>query len=165
MRAFADTNFIARLYLPQFCHPEAAELMSELKAGGGGGLPITWLLEIELACAWELYVFFGKQPHHPSLTPEQAALAHADFREDAEAGLVYRREELSTAKLAAQTQEIILRRSAKEGCRTYDAIHIASAILLNCEEFWTFDRRAAAIAQKEGLKVPAKLKRLMKLLP
>lgn len=162
MKIYADTNFIARLYLPQFCHDDAATIMDDARSGRIARIPITWLLEIEVTSAWELYVFFGKQPEHPRVTPEQAAAAHADFRDDIRAGLIYEAAAVSTSSLVRAAEELTLRHTAKLGFRTYDIIHVATALELGCVEFWTFDQRAIKLAEKEGLRVPASLKRAAK---
>jgi predicted nucleic acid-binding protein len=41
----------------------------------------------------------------------------------------------------------------KFGMRTLDTLHIACAIELNAERFWTFDERQAKLARAEGLKI------------
>jgi predicted nucleic acid-binding protein len=158
MSAYADTNFLARLYLMQSENSEAIELASTVSKRLIEPLPITWLLQIELASALELYVFFGKNPPHPRITPEQAAVAHADFQSDLVDGLVYRMADLDSRLLTRRAAELTIRHTAKFGCRAYDLIHVASALELGCTEFWTFDKRAAALAEREGMKVPAKLK-------
>ena len=160
MKIYADTNFIARLYLPQFSHEFAADTMQALHTGALAPLPLTPLLEMEVTNAWELYVFFGKQPHHPIVSPAQAAAAHADFRDDIRAGLIYRPEEVPSRRLVRAVEELTLRHTARHGCRAYDLIHVASALELDCREFWTFDLRAMSLAEKEGLTIPPPLKRL-----
>ena len=158
MRAYADTNFLARIYLSQLASEDTDDLVEGVYQRLIEPLPITWLLQIELASALELYVFFGKNPPHPRITPEQAAVAHADFQSDLVDGLVYRIADLDSRLLTRRAAELTIRHTAKFGCRAYDLIHVASALELGCTEFWTFDKRAAALAEREGMKVPAKLK-------
>lgn len=162
MKIYADTSFIARLYLPQFCHDDAATMIDDVRAARITRIPLTWLLEIEVTSAWELYVFFGKQPEHPRVSPEQAAAAHADFRDDIRGGLIYETADVSTSRLVRAAEDLTLRHTAKLGFRSYDIIHVATALELGCEEFWTFDKRATALAEKEGLRVPSALKRAAK---
>lgn len=159
MKIYIDTNFIARMYLPQFASDDTDVLAEKVQAGDIARIPLTWLLEIEVTSAWELYVFFGKQPQHPRVSAGQAAAAHADFRDDIAGGLIYERAEVSTSRLVRAAEEITLRHTAKLGFRTYDIIHVATALELGCEEFWTFDKRAIKLAEKEGLRVPTSLKR------
>lgn len=162
MNIYADTNFIARMYLGQLSSDETDVLTAAVHSGAVKPIPLTWLLQVEVTAAWELYVFFGKQPHHPRVTPEQAAAAHADFRDDIEGGLIYRPADIEPRRLVRAVESLTLRHTAKHGCRTYDLIHVASALELKCTEFWTFDQRTMKLAEREGLKVPALLKRTAK---
>lgn len=41
---------------------------------------------------------------------------------------------------------------AKLGVRTLDSLHVACALELKAERFWTFDERQAKLAKAEGLK-------------
>ena len=45
------------------------------------------------------------------------------------------------------------RRTAKFGTRTLDLLHVASAVFLRTDEFCTFDKKQAELAQAEGLAV------------
>ncbi len=40
----------------------------------------------------------------------------------------------------------------KLGVRTLDSLHVACALELKAERFWTFDERQAKLARVEGLK-------------
>ena len=162
MKAYADTNFLARLYLKQLGADDAIAQASEVIGGEIEPLPMTWLLEIELTGALELYVWCGRQGQHPRITPEQAAVAHGDFQSDLRDGLLYTPADLRARQLVRQSESLIRRHTAKNGHRTYDIIHTASALELQCDEFWTLDRRAAKLAEREGLKVPARLKSAIK---
>lgn len=162
MNLYADTNFLARMYLAQFASDDTDGMLEEVRDGRTGRLPLTWLLQIEVTAAWELYVFFGKQPQHPRVTAEQAAAAHADFRDDVRQGLIYQTADISTNRLVRAAEDLALRHTAKHGFRTYDLIHVASALELKCAEFWTFDQRTQRLAEKEGLRVPPLLKRAAK---
>jgi predicted nucleic acid-binding protein len=44
------------------------------------------------------------------------------------------------------------RHGAKLGMRTLDSLHVACALELKAERFWTFDERQAKLAKAEGLK-------------
>ncbi|MGH9609315.1 MAG: PIN domain-containing protein [Bryobacteraceae bacterium] len=47
------------------------------------------------------------------------------------------------------------RHAARLGSRTLDALHVASALELKAERFWTFDERQEKLARAEGLKMSA----------
>jgi len=42
---------------------------------------------------------------------------------------------------------------AKLGTRTLDSLHVAAALELKAQQFWTFDERQAKLAKAAGLKV------------
>ena len=41
--------------------------------------------------------------------------------------------------------------TARHGFRTYDLLHVASALTLKCDGFWSFDPKASKLAALEGL--------------
>ena len=48
--------------------------------------------------------------------------------------------------------DLARRYSPKLGVRTLDSLHVACALELKAERFWTFDERQAKLAKAEGLK-------------
>jgi predicted nucleic acid-binding protein len=50
-------------------------------------------------------------------------------------------------------RELSNRHTAKGGFRTYDILHVASALVLGCDTFWSFDAKAKKLAKLEGLAV------------
>jgi predicted nucleic acid-binding protein len=42
---------------------------------------------------------------------------------------------------------------SKLGVRTLDSLHVACALELKAERFWTFDERQAKLAKAQGLKI------------
>ncbi len=48
---------------------------------------------------------------------------------------------------------LALRHVSRIGGRTLDTLHVASAIELKAQHFWTFDERQAKLAKAAGLKV------------
>ena len=154
MKPYADTNFFSRYYLGLGRTAVDLALADRAETPDEPPLPVTWLLRVELANALQLLVFQARQPVHVRVTPEQAAIANAAFREDLELGEFLRPVGLSLERLTAQCEELSLRHTASHGCRTYDLLHVASALLLGCDCFWSFDPKAQALAAREGLAVP-----------
>ena len=60
---------------------------------------------------------------------------------------------LSQEILTGKFEEVSLRQTARRGFRVYDVIHVASALLLKCDTFWSFDAKACRLADLEGLKL------------
>ncbi len=49
--------------------------------------------------------------------------------------------------------ELARRRGARLETRTLDTLHVATALELKAERFWTFDERQSKLARAEGLKL------------
>jgi predicted nucleic acid-binding protein len=153
MTPYADTNFFSRLYLPLVESEEAARLAGRAQAEASPPLPITWLHRLETMNAFQLHVFTGKTRGQTRVTPEQAAAAHATFRTDLTHLTFLRLVQIGLPELERQFEELALRHTAKHGFRTYDLLHVASALVLVCDTFWSFDPKASRLAALEGLRV------------
>ena len=152
MKPYADTNLFTRLYLQLPDTAEAIALAAAAREAVAEPLPIFWLHRVELANAFEMHVFFGRQPGHVRVTTEQAAAAVANFREDLAAGAFLRPARLSETLLEDEFTALSGQFTAKHGFRAYDILHVAAARLLGCDTFLSFDGRAAKLAKLAGLK-------------
>ena len=153
MRPYADSNLFSRFYLRLSGSEEAAELIEAAQAEGNAPLPVTRLHRLELINALQLYVFAGRAAGQIRVTPEQAASAQATFRGDLGEAAFLRPVQIEQSELEARFEELALRHTAKHGFRTYDLIHVTSALILNCDEFWSFDPKACKLASLEGLRL------------
>ena len=153
MSPYADTNFFTRAYLELPDSQEADRLLMAAKRGESSPLPLTWLHRVETLNAFQLHVFLGRGKGQQFITQEQAALAHANFRSDVQSGEFLRSVAIPAAELERQFEELSLRHTAHHGFRTYDLLHVASALALKCDAFWSFDPKATKLADLEGLKV------------
>ena len=147
MTIYADTNFLSRMYLERPESPEAAARLAKNRPI----LPITWLLRIELINAFEQSVLTGFGAAKARVSTEFAGACQQQFRDDIADGLAMKSVDLPLAKVTRLFEEIALRHTARHGFRAYDILHVASALALGCTDFWTFDKRAAKLAQLEGL--------------
>jgi predicted nucleic acid-binding protein len=157
MKPYADTNLFTRYYLDMAESRLVAGLIEQAERRGAPALPISWLHRMELCNAFQLLVFQGRGAGQKRVTPEQAAAALAVFREDLKRPVLVRSVALATADLELQFEELSLRHTAKLGFRTYDLLHVSSALLLRCDTFWSFDPKASRLAALEGLQVPRTL--------
>lgn len=155
MTPYADTNFFTRYYLQTAESSLVIGLAEEAERQGAPGLPISWLHRMELCNALQLYVFQGREHGRKRVTPEQASTALAIFRDELTQGALLRPVPLSTNDLERQFEELSLRHTAKHGFRTYDLLHVSSALLFGCDTFWSFDPKAVRLAALEGLLTPA----------
>ncbi|MDI1334579.1 MAG: type II toxin-antitoxin system VapC family toxin [Lacunisphaera sp.] len=153
MKPYADTSFFTRVYLSLPGSEQADRLVALAKSSGAPLLPITWLHRMELANAFELSVWLGKQGGHPRVTPQNAAVALETFQTDLAAEAFLGSATVEVSRLQPLFEEMVARHTAKLGCRTYDILHVVSARLLGCDRFFSFDARANRLAQIEGLKV------------
>jgi predicted nucleic acid-binding protein len=106
---------------------------------------LTPLTQLELTNALELRVF------RKEASAREIRAARTELQKHIDEGF------FSVAAMPATGYElarrIALKQTAVAGTRTLDILHVASAILLRAEAFWTFDNRLAKVAQVEGLKL------------
>jgi predicted nucleic acid-binding protein len=151
--AYADTNFFTNSLLDLPHSPEADVLLESLQQARSAPLPVTWLLRMEFTNALQRLIFETRQGTQGlRVTSESAMLAEADFIKEAEAGLLVRERPLAVEDLESVFDMLARRHTAKHGFRTYDLLHVASALLLGCDTFWSFDAKAKKLAGLEGLK-------------
>jgi predicted nucleic acid-binding protein len=149
MSIYADTNFFSFLYLRD---PATSEALALLRSHRYPVLPITWLLRIEIVNALQQAVFSGFGEDQTRITPELAGACQQAFREDLRDEIAVCAVQMPLSEAIHLFEEISLRHTAKHGFRTYDILHVASALVLKCRTFWSFDKRASKLAKLEGLK-------------
>ena len=139
MSIYADTSFVVSLYLPDRYSSEAGRRMA-LR-------PHVWLTPLQKAewvHAIERHVF---QKH---LARREAQQIFLDFERDRAVGVWA---EVALPDSAYDVcEELARRHAARSGNRTLDTLHVASALELKAERFWTFDERQAKLARAAGLK-------------
>ena len=140
MSIYADTSFFMSLYLRDGHTPDALRRMK--------GQPQVWLTpfhKIEIAHGIAQKVF------RRELSSSTADQILQELTEDCAAGLWIMAD---LPPLAFETGIALARTHVvKVGTRTLDTLHVASALELNSEQFWTFDDRQAKLAKAVGLKV------------
>ena len=142
MSIYADSSYVASLYVIG-AHSAEARRRAALK-------PIVWLTPFnraELAHAVYSQVFRGR------ITSTEASRAWELYEEDCIAGIWI------PIDLPQRTWEtsINLARSFGPtlGVRTLDSLHVACAMELSAQKFWTFDDRQAKLAEAAGLDTTA----------
>lgn len=142
MTTYADSSFIASYYLQDTHSAETDRRMSLLPS-----ICITSLNRTELAHAIHQYVFRG------TITLAEAQLAWTDFAQDCVQGLWIQ------ANLPNQVWETSIDLARHHGpslhMRTLDSLHVACALELKVQRFWTFDERQARLAEAVGLDTQA----------
>jgi predicted nucleic acid-binding protein len=139
LSAYADSSFVVSLYLTDVHSPEARRRVQ--------GVPPLILIPLHHA---EWAHALGQHQFRGTVTAEVARRAHAQFVSDGAANL------WREAPLPENAFELCIelgrRYAPKLGMRTLDTLHVACALELKAERFWTFDERQAKLAKAAGLK-------------
>jgi predicted nucleic acid-binding protein len=138
LKVYADTSFIASRYLPQQFSAEVDRRMLLQ--------PSIFLTPFHRA---EVNHAIFQQVFRARLTPAQARQSLQDFEEDCTLG-IWRQVGQPLTTLDTCTA-LARRHAATLGVRTLDSMHVAAALELKADCFWTFDDRQRQLAQAEGL--------------
>lgn len=139
MSVYADTSFIFSLYVLDANSRPAAARMAK------ASLPIliSSLGELEFLNALSLRLY------RKELGPSEAEAAREMFEEDIRTGIF---QSSPLTGLAFDRAGLIAQRQTpKLGTRTLDVLHVATALILNANTFYTFDRSQKALARREKL--------------
>jgi predicted nucleic acid-binding protein len=152
MKVYADTNVFTNLWI-DLTHSEEAMLLIEELQFKRAKLPITRLLRLEMTNALQRLVYESRRGAQGiRVSTETALAAHGNFNEEVEAGEFLERRTVDENTLEAEFEALAYRYTATEGFRTYDIMHVASALVLGCDTFWSFDARAKKLASLVGLR-------------
>ena len=147
---YADTNFFTNTLVDMSDRSEAEGLLIESPLR----LPVTWLHRLEVVNALQQCVFLTRQGMQQlRVTAELASAAEVRFFDEVDLGIHYQDAPIHPETVENMFRDLSHRHTAKEGFRTYDILHVSSALLLGCDTFWSFDAKAKKLAKLEGLKV------------
>ena len=142
MVAFADTGFIASLYLE-----EATSKAADAALGGRREpLPLTPLVALELRNSFNRAVLRGR------ITRAQRDAIWQDVEADIASGFLVPTP-VASAPLHDRARQLSDRHTPTLGTRTLDLLHVAAALALESKIFFSFDDRQRKAAASEGLKV------------
>ena len=150
MNTYVDTNALVRFYLPR--NRQDLTKLPELLSYSNP-FPVPQLLRMETLNAFQRLVFEWKHGRSWRVTPEIAAIATSQFDEDLEAQTFLKRTTIPLHELEMVFEKLVAKHSAKHGFRTYDILHVASALIMDCKSFLTFDVKVKMLAELEGLSV------------
>lgn len=139
LNIYADTSFFVSLYLREQHTAEAERRLRERPS-----LWVTPLHVAEWTHAIEQHVF------HKALSRSAADRFLQRFQEHRARGLW--REAPLPDRAFEMCAELANRYAARLGVRTLDTLHVASALEMKAEFFWTFDTRQEKLALAAGLK-------------
>jgi len=142
MVAFADTGFIASLYLEESTSKAADAALGTSREP----LPLTPLVTLELRNAFNRAVQRGR------LTAAERDALWQDIETDIAGGFLVPIP-VAPEPLHEKARQLSDRYTPALGTRTLDLLHVATALLLKSEIFFSFDGRQRKVAASEGLKV------------
>lgn len=138
MTIYADSSLITSLYVLDTHLPEAQRRMNQR--------PIVWLTQLnrsEVAHAISQYVFRGK------ISTIEAVKVWNNFEKDCRLGIWI---SINLPEKTWDTSiDLAKRYGPTLGVRTLDSLHVACALELKAQRFWTFDERQARLAEAVGL--------------
>ena len=152
MSTYCDANAFVKVYLTMPEHQAAEAFLNSGPAADTWPLPVTDILRLEVSNAIERMVFYSRTSGQWRVSPAMAIMAHSDLEADLAAGGRMKRIPLSLTDIETEFDTLVRRYTAMHGFRTYDIIHVASALKLRCKRFLSFDAKANALAKLVGLK-------------
>jgi len=139
LNIYVDTSFIVSIYISDTHSSTADRLLAS-----SSGVLCTPLHRVEFAHSVEQNIFRGQ------ISSKAASQVYAEFERDCDSG-VWR--EVGQPELTFVVAVDLARTHiAKLGTRTLDSLHVAAALELKAERFWTFDDRQKKLAKAVGLK-------------
>jgi predicted nucleic acid-binding protein len=139
LTTYVDTSFLVSLYL-QDSHSHTADRMLQSLTD----CFLTPLHQAEWFHAIAQHVFRGV------ITETKAGELHSLFEQDMKTGPW---QNVGMPEQAFELCADLARRyGPKLGVRTLDSLHVACAVELKAERFWTFDERQAKLAKARGMR-------------
>jgi predicted nucleic acid-binding protein len=140
LNIYPDTSFLFSRYLADR-HSSEVDRRMLLRPR----VYVTPFHRAELANALFQWAFRGK------ILESEAQLAYANFEQDCSIGVwivTCQPEQAFSTCVALARQHV-----ATLGARRLDTLHVAAALELKAQHFWTFDERQAGMAKAAGLTV------------
>jgi predicted nucleic acid-binding protein len=139
LKVYADSSFIVSLYVADIHSPSADQMFRNC--------PPIYFTPLHFA---EWIHALGQQVFRKNLSPTHAKLI--DEQLDADRGTGLWLETAIPERAFDLCADLARRYGPKLGVRTLDSLHVACALELKAEQFWTFDERQGKLAKAEGLK-------------
>jgi len=142
LTVYADSSFVAPIYVIDVHAEEARRRMRSR--------PDVWLTPFNRA---EFANALYRQVFRTRLTAVEARLAWNNFEQDCANGIWI---PITLPERTWQTTIDLARKHGPTlGVRTLDSLHVACALELKADRFWTFDERQARLAEAVGLDTSA----------
>lgn len=149
MKAYPDTSFLCAIYRTQDNSPQAIAW----RAAMDEPLHVTRLLLWEFRQSARFHAFRHSHNRRVGYPLHEAEKMISDLQDDIANGLVISIEPDLTDILFT-AERLSKSRTASGGHRSFDILHVATALTLGATEFLTFDTNQAALASSEGMATP-----------
>ena len=140
MNIYLDTSFLVRLYSTDANSAAAVQVMHT-----AGALFLTTFAELEVVNALGLRVF------RKEVAPAQAQSSLNDFEQDLRAG-IFQLKPLPD-NVFGRARQLSRQTTPRLGTHTADLLHVAAALELGSDWFYSLDRQQRKFAQAVKLKV------------
>ena len=148
MTAYPDTSFLCAFYLKQSNSPAAAAHAATMKEP----LHVTELLRYEFRQALRFQVWRRAGNPREGVAQADADTALNQFEADLASGVAVLAP-CHLLEVLRRADDLSKRHTITDGYRSFDILHVATALQLEAEELLSFDERQRKLAQAEGLKV------------
>ena len=147
MIAYPDTSFLYAFYISQSNSAAAAYAAKATEP-----LYVTDLLLFEFRQSIRFQVWRHQAASTEGLDPKAATAALHQLQEDLANGIAILTP-CSLREVIAHAEELSSRFTTTDGFRSFDILHVATALLLNAKTLLSFDRNQRKLATTAGLKV------------
>jgi len=141
LNIYVDTSFLVSLYSAD---ANSAAVVQTLHAGAGI-LLLSTFAELEVVNAMGLRVF------RKEISPLQAQSSLNNFKQDLRAGIFQLRP--LPENVFVRAHQLSRQTTPRLGTRTADLLHVAAALELGSDWFYSFDRQQRKLAQAVKLKL------------
>jgi predicted nucleic acid-binding protein len=146
---YPDTSFLCALYVAQSTSSRALAFMQSQPTA----LISTSLLLYEFRQSLHFQVFRHSKGSSQGYPMSVAQTALSTLQANISAG-AFRQGQVDWADVHKIAERLAFQRTAKGGHRSFDVLHVASALHLGASNFLTFDANQKKLAEAEGLMVP-----------
>ena len=139
---YVDTSVIVKLYFREEWSQEASNWLKR----NNEALPLTRFHELEFINAIQLKQFRSE------ITEDETLGIMTRFKEHENKGIFYR-PQLDWSEIFNYAVDLSKKHTAMIGARSLDILHVASALSIKAEKFFTMDDRQTEVATRAGLRI------------
>lgn len=144
----ADTSFLCSLYRQQSHSERAIATLEQI----GAPIVVSPLLAYEFRQAVRFQVFLRSRDAKKGYSETEGLMMLAQFENDLESGVVIEAG-ADWTEVAAEVERLSERHTMRRGSRSFDLLHIATALKWEASVFLSFDDLQREVAAAEGLNV------------